>query len=67
MILSVIVLMNPCPVPPTALDDAATPTPYDVLIAAQARRAGALLVTANRREFHRVPGLIVTDRIACWA
>ena len=35
--------------------------PYDVLIAAQARRAGAALVTANRREFDRVPGLIVTD------
>ncbi len=34
---------------------------YDALIAAQARRAGAALVTANRREFDRVPGLIVTD------
>ena len=31
--------------------------PYDVLIAAQARRRGATLVTANRREFARVPGL----------
>jgi len=31
--------------------------PYDVLIAAQARRRGALLVTANTREFARVPGL----------
>ena len=40
----------------------ATPIgPYDVLIAAQARRAGAPLVTANFREFERVPGLIVTD------
>ena len=35
--------------------------PYDVLIAAQARRRGATLVTLNRREFERVPGLMVTD------
>jgi tRNA(fMet)-specific endonuclease VapC len=35
--------------------------PYDILIAAQARRRGAALVTTNRREFDRVPGLIVTD------
>lgn len=35
--------------------------PYDVLIAAQARRREAALVTTNRREFERVPGLIVTD------
>lgn len=35
--------------------------PYDVMIAAQARRRGAALVTGNRREFDRVPGLIVTD------
>jgi tRNA(fMet)-specific endonuclease VapC len=35
--------------------------PYDVLIAAQARRRGAALVTSNEREFARVPGLIVTD------
>jgi tRNA(fMet)-specific endonuclease VapC len=35
--------------------------PYDVLIAAQARRRGAVLVTRNKREFERVPGLIVTD------
>ena len=35
--------------------------PYDVLIAAQARRRAAALVTTNRREFERVPGLIVTD------
>lgn len=40
----------------------ATPIgPYDVLIAAQARRAGAPLVTANSREFERVPGLVVVD------
>ena len=41
---------------------AATPIgPYDLLIAAQARRAGAVLVTANGREFARVPGLVVID------
>lgn len=34
---------------------------YDMLIAAQARRRGAVLVTGNRREFERVPGLMVTD------
>jgi tRNA(fMet)-specific endonuclease VapC len=40
----------------------ATPIgPYDLLIAAQARRAGSTLVTANTREFERVPGLVVTD------
>ena len=35
--------------------------PYDLLIAAQARRRGAALVTLNRREFERAPGLMVTD------
>jgi tRNA(fMet)-specific endonuclease VapC len=35
--------------------------PYDVLIAAQARRRGALLVTANTGEFTRVPGLRTED------
>jgi tRNA(fMet)-specific endonuclease VapC len=35
--------------------------PYDLLIAAQARRRGAVLVTLNRRQFERVPGLMVTD------
>jgi len=34
---------------------------YDYLVAAQARRHGAALVTRNRREFDRVPGLLVTD------
>ena len=34
---------------------------YDILIAAQARRRDAVLVTLNRREFERVPGLMVTD------
>jgi tRNA(fMet)-specific endonuclease VapC len=32
-----------------------------VLIAAQARRRGATLVTSNMREFERVPGLLVVD------
>lgn len=41
-----------------ALDAAGAPIgPYDVLIAAQARRRAALLVTANTGEFDRVPGL----------
>ena len=35
--------------------------PYDLLIAAQARRRGAALVTLNGREFERVPGLMVTN------
>jgi tRNA(fMet)-specific endonuclease VapC len=35
--------------------------PYDVLIAAQARRAGTILVTANIGEFARVPGLQIRD------
>jgi tRNA(fMet)-specific endonuclease VapC len=35
--------------------------PYDILIAAQARRRGATLVTANAREFTRVPGLKTED------
>lgn len=46
----------------THLRRAATPIgPYDVLIAAQARRAGTTLVTVNTAEFTRVPGLAVTD------
>jgi tRNA(fMet)-specific endonuclease VapC len=44
------------------LERAGTPIgPYDVLIAAQARRRSALLVTANAGEFTRVPGLKVED------
>ena len=35
--------------------------PYDVLIAAQALRAEATLVTANMSEFARVPGLVHED------
>ena len=46
----------------TALERAGTPIgPYDILIAAQARRRGATLVTANKREFSRVPGLNTED------
>jgi len=40
------------------LERAGTPIgPYDILIAAQARRRSALLVTANSGEFTLVPGL----------
>jgi tRNA(fMet)-specific endonuclease VapC len=35
--------------------------PYDLLIAAQALRLGATVVTHNVREFERVPGLKVED------
>lgn len=45
-----------------ALERRGTPLgPYDILIAAQARRRGARLVTANAREFARVPGLKTED------
>jgi tRNA(fMet)-specific endonuclease VapC len=41
-----------------ALQEAGTPIgPYDLLIAAQALRRGATLVTANSKEFARVRGL----------
>ena len=47
------------------LEKAGTPIGhYDYLIAAQARRRGATLVTANSREFARVPGLMVADWVA---
>jgi tRNA(fMet)-specific endonuclease VapC len=46
----------------TQLERSGTPIgPYDVLIAAQARRRNALLVTADQREFTRVSGLRVED------
>ena len=45
-----------------ALERLGTPIgPYDVLVAAQARRRDALLVTANGREFARVPRLKFED------
>jgi tRNA(fMet)-specific endonuclease VapC len=45
-----------------ALERAGKPIgPYDILIAAQARRRNALLATANTREFARVPGLNTED------
>ena len=44
------------------LERAGTPIgPYDILVAAQARRRDALLVTANEREFARVPRLKLED------
>jgi tRNA(fMet)-specific endonuclease VapC len=45
-----------------ALERSGTPIgPYDMLIAAQARRRGAILVSANKNEFARVPGLQTQD------
>ncbi|KAF1031231.1 MAG: tRNA(fMet)-specific endonuclease VapC [Pseudomonas sp.] len=35
--------------------------PYDQMIAGHARSQGLILVTNNRREFDRVPGLRVED------
>ncbi len=35
--------------------------PFDTLIAGQALRRGYTLVTANTREFSRVPGLLIED------
>ena len=44
------------------LASAGTPIgPYDLLIAGHARSKGLILVTNNRREFDRVPGLRVED------
>ncbi|MCL4814489.1 MAG: type II toxin-antitoxin system VapC family toxin [Vicinamibacteraceae bacterium] len=45
-----------------ALELAGTPIgAYDVLLAGQARRHGAVLVTSNTDEFNRVSGLEVED------
>jgi tRNA(fMet)-specific endonuclease VapC len=47
---------------PAALEAKGMPIgAYDCLIAGQARSRGATLVTANLREFARVPGLLVVD------
>ena len=47
-----------------SLERAGTPIgPYDLLIAAQAMRNGAILVTANVSEFSRVPDLAWQDWI----
>ena len=35
--------------------------PYDILVAAQARRRGAAVVTAKLRVFRRIQGLLVQD------
>jgi len=44
------------------LERAGTPIgPYDVLIAAQARRRSAVLVKGNSGEFARVPGLAIEN------
>jgi len=44
------------------LERSGTPIgPYDLLIAAQALRAGTILVTANVTEFRRVRGLVWED------
>lgn len=46
----------------TRLEKAGTPIgPFDCLIAGQALRNGATLITANRREFARIPGLVCDD------
>jgi tRNA(fMet)-specific endonuclease VapC len=38
--------------------------PYDMMIAAQARAAGLILVTNNTREFSRVPGLMFENWVS---
>ena len=38
--------------------------PYDQMIAGHARAQGLIVVTNNRREFERVPGLRVEDWVA---
>ncbi len=35
--------------------------PYDMMIAGQARAFGLILVTNNKKEFERVPGLVLED------
>lgn len=35
--------------------------PYDILIAGQAKARGLVMVTANMKEFARVPGLALED------
>ena len=48
-----------------ALETAGTPIgSNDLLIAAHARAAGAIIVTANANEFRRVPGLTVENWLA---
>jgi tRNA(fMet)-specific endonuclease VapC len=45
-----------------ALERSGTPIgSHDLFIAAHARSRGMILLTRNRREFERVPGLIVED------
>ena len=45
-----------------SLEKSGTPIgPYDILIAAQARRRAAILITANVSEFARVPALRTED------
>ena len=39
-------------------------SPYDQLIAGHARSRGLIIVTNNRREFDRVPGLRVEDWVS---
>jgi tRNA(fMet)-specific endonuclease VapC len=44
------------------LEKSGTPIgPNDLLIAAQARSLGLIVVTNNAEEFRRVPGLIVEN------
>ena len=38
--------------------------PYDMMIAGQARASGLILVTNNRKEFERVPGVMLEDWVA---
>ena len=39
--------------------------PYDQMIAGHARSKGLIVVTNNRREFDRVPGLRIEDWVVC--